>query len=92
MVAQNNKTKFFVCSDSKQNEDQIKQVFGDAVICRSGKNYVSKLNPSSSWKNNVSTPLESLKDSLIDLIMLSNSTIKIYNPQSSFAQLALFIG
>ncbi len=81
--------KFFVCSDSLDYEQAIKNTFGNRVIFRHKRSYVYKENPSSSWTNNVQTPKESVLESLIDLYILSKTNFQIYNKNSSFAHLAL---
>lgn len=81
--------KFFICSDSLEYEESIKQIFGDRVIFRRKNSYVYKENPSNGWTNNVQTPKESVQESLIDLYILSRTNLQIYNKNSTFADIAL---
>ncbi len=64
-------------------------MWGDRIITRSDKIFVSKKNNNVKWVNNVNTPLDSIKDSLVDMYVLSNTDIKIYNKRSTFAHIAL---
>lgn len=77
---------FFVCSDSPDYEQYIKEKDGRHVIIRSDKKYVSK-NKDGIWSNNVYTPTESVQDSLVDLLLLARTNFQIYHPNSSFAHL-----
>lgn len=81
--------RFFVCSDSLEYETALQQRFGDRVIFRKKSSYVYKANPGEGWTNNVQTPKESVQESLIDLYILSATNFKIYNPNSTFAHIAL---
>jgi hypothetical protein len=92
LISNDSNARFYICSDSKQYEDALKNAYGSRVVCREGKTYVQKQDETKGWTNNVSTPLDSLKDSMVDLIMLSQSTIRVYNKQSSFAKLAMLVG
>lgn len=79
--------RFYVCSDSKEMEDAIKQTFGDRVLTRP-KVYVSKINNGNhSWINNVMTPTDSVKDAIVDLYILSKTDFKVYNKGSTFADI-----
>jgi len=77
---------FFVCSDSKEYEQYIKEKDGRNVVIRSDKKYVSK-SKNGIWSNNVYTPTDSVQDSLIDLLLLARTNFQIYHPNSSFAHL-----
>lgn len=83
---------FFVCSDSKEYEEFIKEKDGRNVVIRTNKIYVSKKHDGS-WSNNVYTPTESVQDSMVDLLLLAKTNFCIYHPTSSFAHLVeLFKG
>lgn len=84
--------RFFVCSDSLDYENEMKNEFGDRVIFRKKNSYVYKENPNSNWTNNVQTPKESVQESLIDLYILSKTNLQIYNRNSTFAHIALDLG
>lgn len=83
--------RFFVCSDSLEYEEAIKNIFGDRVVFRKKDNYVFK-NNAGSWVNNVQTPKESVQEALIDLYLLSKTDFKIYHPDSTFAHVAKLLG
>jgi hypothetical protein len=80
--------KFYVCSDSKEIEFNIKNEFGNRVIVRE-KRYVDKYNKSSStWVNNILRTSDSVQDAVVDLYILSKTNFQIYNKDSSFAEIA----
>lgn len=77
---------FFVCSDSKDYQDKIRQTFKN-VLSVDDKIFVNKKNSNERWSNNVYTPKDSLIDSMVDLYLLAKTDFKVYNENSSFAQL-----
>lgn len=79
--------KMFVCSDSKEFEEIAKDMFGSRVIIRIDKKYVYKQSSTGTWTNNVSTPTDVVKDSLVDLYILTNTNFVISHPDSTFAHL-----
>lgn len=84
----NKNIKFFICSDNPIFEKELKNSF-PMVEFREKNNCVFKKNIDKDWVDNVETPMESIREALVDLYLLSKTTIKIYHPNSSFAQLAL---
>lgn len=80
--------RFFICSDSREYEAQLKSSF-PTIEFREKINYVSKGDNSKSWNNNVESPIESIQEALVDLYLLSKTDIKIFHPNSTFADLAL---
>ena len=84
----NKNIKFFVCSDNPIFEKELKSRF-PVVEYREKKHCVFKKNIDKDWVDNVETPMESIQEALVDLYLLKKTTIKIYHPNSSFAQLAL---
>jgi len=80
--------RFYVCSDSKDIENSIKNEFGNRVIIRE-KHYVDKFNKNNSaWVNNILRNVESVQDAVVDLCILSKTDFRIYNKDSSFAEIA----
>lgn len=79
---------FYVCSDSKDIENSIKNEFGARVIIRE-KHYVEKANKTNcGWVNNILRNTQSVQDAVIDLYLLSKTNFQIYNKDSSFAEIA----
>jgi hypothetical protein len=80
----NKNVRFFVCSDSKDYENSIKNAFPNNTLFNEKQNWVHK-HSSGGWVNNVETPEESVRDSLIDMYLLSFTNFKIYHKDSTFA-------
>lgn len=78
--------KFFVCSDSLDYENIIKQNIPN-VLFNKKDSYVSK-SSGGSWQNNVYTPKESVQDALVDMYILAKTDFQIYNKDSTFAVIA----
>jgi hypothetical protein len=78
----------FVSSDDSEIESTVKDRFGDRVICRMRKKYVEKKNKNNSWLNNTNTTVEMMKDSIIDLIILSKTNFIIQSNGSTFTSYA----
>jgi hypothetical protein len=76
---------FFLCSDSLEYEQFLSSQFSNVSI-RQKSSYVSKAC-AGDWDNNVLTPTESVVESLIDLLILARTNLKVYHPRSSFAEL-----
>jgi hypothetical protein len=83
-------SNFFLCSDSKQYEDTIKASFPN-VLTFDKNSYVYKNSPHGSWVNNVNTPKESVQDSLVDLYLLGKTDIKVFNSNSTFAEISALL-
>lgn len=82
--------KFLLCSDSKEYEDYIRNALPEHIITIPKKNYVTK-SVEGSWVNNVSTPHDSVKDALIDMYTLAETSFLLYNNASTFAHVILEI-
>lgn len=80
--------RFLLCSDSKEYEDYIQKALPGYIITIPKNNYVSK-NGGGSWTNNVLTPHDSVKDSLVDLYTLAETSFLLYNESSTFAHIVL---
>jgi hypothetical protein len=79
----------FICSDDEDYEVWIENLYPMAIR-RKGKIYITKENDAfiGGWLHNTDTSAESLRDALIDIILLSKTNFKIYNITSTFAQYA----
>jgi hypothetical protein len=77
---------FFVCSDSLDYENTMKQTMPNVLFYKKDS-YVSR-GSAAGWHNNVITPMESVQDSLLDIYLLSKTDIQIYNTASTFAEIA----
>ncbi len=78
-------SKFFVCSDSIEYENGLKERFGEKIILRERKVFVDKAQKNAGWRDNVNTTTESVKDSIVDMILLAKTNFKIFNGASTFA-------
>lgn len=81
---------FFLCSDSKEYEDLIKRNISN-VITFTKKEYTVKKTGRATWVDNVQRSKQSMYDSIVDLLILSKTDVKIYNRESTFAQIATLI-
>lgn len=76
----------FFCSDDPDWEKNILLRY-PMVKVRPQKNHVYKSREDSDYSCNVVTPLDAIIDAYIDMILLSKSNFKHFNPKSSFARL-----
>jgi hypothetical protein len=90
IYTQNPNVKFFVCSDNKEWEQQIKDEF-PVIEYREKTVSVRKKHLEMDWNNNVETPMEAVQEALIDLYLLGKTTIRVGHPNSSFLALAKLI-
>lgn len=100
LIKQTPETKFFICSDDQETEKrflQHKNVFSYAKT-----SYVEKLveggwntniidNNNNAWPFNVNRPSASVIQALVDLIILSHSSIINTDLRSTFLQTALLL-
>tara|TARA_R110000824_G_scaffold388936_1_gene584721 strand:- start:3941 stop:4624 length:684 start_codon:yes stop_codon:yes gene_type:complete len=84
-IASNKDVRIFISSDDAALEDHIAKTFAPNIIRRNFKRYVNKRNENSGWLNNTFMNSESLRDALVDILLLSKTDFKIYNTESSFA-------
>jgi len=76
----------FVSSDDIQYETSLFNIFPDNVIFRKNKKYVKKQNPTTSWTNNTyMVDVETMKDAIVDLYLLSKTNLKVYDDRSSYS-------
>ena len=87
--------RFFVCSDSKEAEDEIARKYPDRVVTRAKKSYVRKHNNDQDWLirisdeeayYNVSRDRQSVLEALEDLIVLSRTKFSIKS-NGSFSEI-----
>lgn len=99
----NNKDKlYFICSDEQAAEDKFKNSCSN-VRTYNKKSYVELLNPEGGWNTvtkdefghqfpfNVKRPKESVIEAMIDLLILSRSTVINTDHRSTFLQTALLL-
>lgn len=89
---ENKNSRFFLCSDEKEWEFELKKKYGDKLIIRNNKHFVQKQTHSNNWINNVIRDKNSVIDSVIDMMLLSKTTLLISHQQSSFAKCAKYFG
>jgi len=80
--------KIFICSDDATHESHIEEHFSN-TIRRKDKIYIKRNDESrGEWTHNTNTTSESLRDTVIDILLLAKTNFKIYNKTSSFARYA----
>jgi len=95
ILNKNKQQLFFISSDDKEIEYNVKNKFKENIIIRPNKHYVEKNIKTESWlfkQNNTLTTVEMLKDSLIDLILLSKTNFIIKSNISTFSTYAEILG
>jgi hypothetical protein len=78
LLNENPKQKIFVCSDDRVLENGLFTMFPNNTIFRSKENYTIRVG------NGIDIDSSTLEDSIIDLLLLSKTNFKIYNPLSTF--------
>ncbi len=85
--------RVFICSDDKKYEDFFIRKYGNKIIRFDKKYYSYRVNADNkSYIDNTTMEHDGMKESLIDLYLLSKTDIKVYFKNSSFAQIALLLG
>ena len=85
-----NGNDIFFCSDDPDWEKNIIVKY-PMIKVRPQKNNVYKSDINSNYSCNVVTPLDATIDAYIDMVLLSKSNFKHFNPKSSFARLVNII-
>ena len=78
LLNENPKQKIFVCSDDRVLENGLFTMFPNNLIFRSKENYTIRVS------NGIDIDSSTLEDSIIDLLLLSKTNFRIYNPLSTF--------
>ena len=78
LLNDNPKQKIFVCSDDRNLESGLFTMFPNNLIFRSKENYTIRVS------DGIDIDSSTLEDSIIDLLLLSKTNFKIYNPLSTF--------
>lgn len=86
----NDNNDIFFCSDDPDWENIIKKKYPN-IKMRSNKDNVYKIDKSRNYNSNIMTPLDSVKDAYIDMVLLSKTNFKHFNGESSFAALVNLI-
>jgi hypothetical protein len=102
-ILNNDHLKFFVCSDSKDLENKFSKL--ENVIVKEKKNYVEKIEDTYDWRGsrgfiqdeygknlsfNVERSNDSVKEAIIDLLILSKSDI-LKTSNSTFLETAILL-
>ena len=78
----------FICSDDEELEVFIESVYPKAIR-RKEKIYITRNDIDLYfWTHNTNTSAESLRDALIDILLLSKTNFQVYNKTSTFGQYA----
>jgi len=87
----NSDAKFFLSTDDAVYENIICNTFGDRIITRSKRLHLQKVEQLTGWDYNFLITKEKSQDSVVDLFLLSKTNIKIFNPNSTFYEVAQII-
>ncbi len=74
-LQKNPRTKFFLATDSKETEYELKKELKNKIITYPKKNWVKKKDKNKSWRKNIYRSKNSVKDSVIELFLLSKNRI-----------------
>lgn len=85
--------KFFLSTEDPEYEKNIKEKYGDLIICRIKENYIQKKDEQLPWNdyNNFSITTEHAKEAIEDMFLLSKTNIQIFHPNSTFCEIAKII-
>ena len=85
IITQNNNQKLFICSDDANLENILYNMYPNNIIHRIKDNYTIKNNPNNSkWSNNIKITSSIMEESIIDLLLLSKTDLRVYNHRSVF--------
>ncbi len=70
---ENPEIKFFLATDSKKTESRFKKELKDRIITYPKENWVEKEDKNRGWRENIYRPKESVRESLIELYLLSKN-------------------
>tara|TARA_R110000787_G_scaffold132136_1_gene244288 strand:- start:1116 stop:2060 length:945 start_codon:yes stop_codon:yes gene_type:complete len=109
ILEQNKNQKFFVCSDSRDTEDIVKDTFPAAVVTYPKDSYVKKYDEEKEWTThyparweaaespkkefgaggyNVIRDKESVLEAIIDMYLLSYTTVSNFGAVGTYQQIA----
>ena len=91
VIKNNSDAKFFLSTDDSDYERIICNTFGDKIITRKKRLHLKKVEESTGWDYNFLITKEKSQDSVVDLFLLSKTNIKIFNPNSTFYEVAEII-
>jgi hypothetical protein len=79
---------FYLATDDRDMEDEIKRVFNTRIITLSGKLYATKKDPGKDYKYNTLMIDEAMIYSVAELYLLAQTGILLGNERSSYFQIA----
>jgi len=89
LINENVDCKIFVCSDDIDFENYIGEKYKNNVLIHNKKYKMVKKNQSKEWENNnFIRDTGSVQEAIVDLFLLSKTTIKFCSNHSSFVQTA----
>jgi len=86
----NKDAKFFLSTDDAEYERIICSTYGDAVVTRK-RLHLEKVREGAGWDYNFLITKEKSQDSVVDLYLLAKTNIQVYNPDSTFYEVANII-
>jgi hypothetical protein len=87
ILRSNKEAKFFLSTDDAEYERIICGTYGDSVITRK-RLHLEKVHEGAGWDYNFLITKEKSQDSVVDLYLLSKTNIQVYNPDSTFYEVA----
>ena len=92
MVDQNPNLRFFLSTEDPVFEEKIINRFNGKILYRKKKSYITK-NEGLPWNNYESFSITTThaKEAVEDIFLLSNTSIQIFHPESTFCKIALII-
>ena len=91
IVNSSDDTKFFISTDDQEFDKILKSRFNEKIITRQDRLHLNKINENSEWDYNFIITKEKSQDSVVDLFLLSKTNIEIYDPRSTFCEIAQII-
>ena len=83
--------KIFLSTDDQDFEEKLKEEFGDILITSNKKFSYTKINKSKGWHYNFTRSKDHCKEAILDMYLLSKTSIQVFDSRSTFAHLAIIL-
>jgi len=82
--------RFFLSTEDRTLEEGLKNCFGDLIITRSNRRFIERNSKKQTWNDPDSFTItaEQGLDALIDVYSLSQTTMAVWHPASTFAEIS----
>jgi hypothetical protein len=87
-ISQNPSCKLFLSTEDREFEDQLHDQFGDKILIHRKNFYPEKIDKSKPWPDNFNISEDHAKEAVVDLYLLASTYIMIYDPRSTFCEIA----